>query len=204
MTTVRPAGPHGLLVECADTASATALFRHVQRRRAVGDLDVRDVIPGAETVLLDGVADRDAVARLAYSWAPSPEEYPEDREVTVEVRYDGPDLDQVAEELSMSVDALKALHMSSTFTAAFSGFMPGFAYMEGFPRPVRRHSEARTEVPAGAVGLAADYCGIYPRSTPGGWKLIATMVDPERLWDERHEPAALIYPGTRVRFEEVQ
>lgn len=68
----------------------------------------------------------------------------------------------------------------------------------GPPWDVPRRAEPRTAVPAGAVGLAARYCGIYPRESPGGWQLIgrsdAVLFDPDR------EPPALLTPGTRVRF----
>ncbi|MYS53764.1 carboxyltransferase domain-containing protein, partial [Streptomyces sp. SID6013] len=55
-------------------------------------------------------------------------------------------------------------------------------------------------VPAGAVALAGPYSAVYPRATPGGWQLIGTMPDPRPLWDPARERAALLTPGTRVRF----
>ncbi|WP_025272696.1 5-oxoprolinase subunit B family protein [Haloglycomyces albus] len=202
MVTVLPAGAEGLLVECADSSEATAMYQHLQRERAVGNLDARDVIPGARSVLLDGVDDRDGLAQIARAWRPVPEDEPEPRHVTIPVVYDGPDLELVAQDLNVSVAKLIELHRNTVFTAAFAGFMPGFAYLEGFPHSVARHGEPRTHVPAGAVGLAAQYCGVYPRATPGGWKLIATMTRPETLWNENREPTALITPGTTVQFEE--
>src|SRR5699024_9861714 len=42
----------------------------------------------------------------------------------------------------------------------------------GPPWEVPRRAEPRTAVPVGAVGLASRYCGIYPRSSPGGWQLL--------------------------------
>ena len=44
----------------------------------------------------------------------------------------------------------------------------------------------------------ARYTGVYPRSSPGGWQLIGTT--DAVLWDPAREPAALLAPGTRVRF----
>jgi KipI family sensor histidine kinase inhibitor len=63
---------------------------------------------------------------------------------------------------------------------------------------VPRRSAPRTSVPAGSVALAGAYTGIYPRPSPGGWQLIGTTDVP--LWDMEREPAALLTPGTRVRF----
>ena len=63
-----------------------------------------------------------------------------------------------------------------------------------------RRDSARTAVPAGAVGLAGDYSGVYPRESPGGWQLIGhTTVQP---WDLDRDPPALLVPGLRVRFVE--
>jgi allophanate hydrolase subunit 1 len=57
-------------------------------------------------------------------------------------------------------------------------------------------------VPAGAVGLAGEFSGIYPRSSPGGWQLIGrTEVE---LFDVHRDPPALLQPGMRVRFEAIQ
>ncbi|WP_237552800.1 carboxyltransferase domain-containing protein, partial [Streptomyces sp. SID5789] len=53
-------------------------------------------------------------------------------------------------------------------------------------------------VPAGSVALAGPYTGVYPRSSPGGWQLIGTT--DAVLWDHTRVPAALLSPGTRVRF----
>src|SRR5699024_275822 len=68
----------------------------------------------------------------------------------------------------------------------------------GPPWEVPRRAEPRTAVPVGAVGLASRYCGIYPRSSPGGWQLIGRSDAP--LFDPDREPPALLTPGTRVRF----
>jgi allophanate hydrolase subunit 1 len=53
-------------------------------------------------------------------------------------------------------------------------------------------------VPAGSVGLAGEFTGVYPTASPGGWRLLGrTDLD---LWQpDRDEPATLP-PGTRVRF----
>jgi allophanate hydrolase subunit 1 len=53
-------------------------------------------------------------------------------------------------------------------------------------------------VPAGTVALADQFTGIYPRDSPGGWRLIGhTSVV---LWDVHREPPAYLLPGDRVRF----
>ena len=53
-------------------------------------------------------------------------------------------------------------------------------------------------MPAGSVGLADTWCGVYPTTSPGGWLLLGTT--DAVLWDAVREPPALLAPGTRVRF----
>jgi KipI family sensor histidine kinase inhibitor len=83
---------------------------------------------------------------------------------------------------------------------AFCGFTPGWAYLSGLPEEltVPRLPTPRTKVPAGSLGLADRYAGIYPTASPGGWRLVGrtdvTLFDPERT------PPALLVPGTRVRL----
>jgi allophanate hydrolase subunit 1 len=48
------------------------------------------------------------------------------------------------------------------------------------------------------VGIAAEYTGVYPRSSPGGWRLLGHTDAP--LWDTSRTPPALLTPGTTVRF----
>ena len=81
------------------------------------------------------------------------------------------------------------------------GFAPGFAYLDAFerPMPVPRRASARTRIPAGSVGLAGEYSGIYPTASPGGWQLIGTTE--VMLWAADREPPALLTPGTVVHFE---
>ena len=61
-----------------------------------------------------------------------------------------------------------------------------------------RLDDPRSSVPAGSVGLAGEFTGVYPSSSPGGWQVIGTTT--ATLWDESREPPALLAPGTRVRF----
>jgi KipI family sensor histidine kinase inhibitor len=93
-----------------------------------------------------------------------------------------------------------ARHLATEFRVAFCGFAPGFGYLTGLPAElaVPRLATPRPRVPAGSVGLAGAYTGIYPSASPGGWLLIGRT--DVVLFDVAADPPALLGPGARVRF----
>ncbi|MER5528995.1 allophanate hydrolase subunit 1 [Streptomyces sp. NPDC002677] len=193
-------GDDALLVEVGSGAEAQALHAELSRRRAEGSLRVREIVPAARTVLLDGLDDptRWAAELAAAEIPPTP---PRVRAaIELPVRYDGPDLAEVAAHWRVPEREVARIHADIEFTVAFCGFAPGFGYLTGLPAryDVPRRATPRTAVPAGAVALAGPYTGVYPRSSPGGWQLIGTTE--AVLWDHARVPAALLTPGARVRF----
>jgi KipI family sensor histidine kinase inhibitor len=165
---------------------------------------VQEIVPGARTVLLDGVADPLLVAGQLADWSPRATDLPSGPLVEVPTIYDGADLAEVARHWSVGEEAAVAIHAGVEFEVAFCGFAPGFAYLTGLPPPLQvpRRSTPRPSVPAGSVALADEYCGIYPRASPGGWLLIGrTELD---VWDETRRDPALLTTGTRVRFVPVR
>ncbi|MFE5302137.1 allophanate hydrolase subunit 1 [Streptomyces sp. NPDC056632] len=197
-------GERGLLVELASGEATEAFHAELLRRRAEGALPaVREIVPAARTVLLEGVAGPDRLADELRSWDVPALHARVAASVTVPVRYDGPDLAEVAALWDVSVEAAVRIHTETAFRVAFCGFAPGFGYLTGLgPRhEVPRRATPRTAVPAGSVALAGPYTGVYPRSSPGGWQLIGRTETV--LWDTAREPAALLSPGTRVRFTAV-
>jgi KipI family sensor histidine kinase inhibitor len=195
-----PVGDSALLVEVSSGEEAEALHAELLRRRAEGLLTVREIVPAARTVLLDGLAEPGRVAaELTASETPAAAPRAE-RVVELPVRYDGPDLDAVAAQWEVPAHQVPRIHAATEFRVAFCGFAPGFGYLTGLPTHyhVPRRDTPRTAVPAGSVALAGPYTGVYPRSSPGGWQLIGTT--DAVLWDHARVPAALLSPGTRVRF----
>jgi KipI family sensor histidine kinase inhibitor len=198
---VLPYGESALLVECGadEVASVTAALA------GLGDVEL---VPAARTVLvrapgrLEAVRDQ-VMALLDQPLPPVPA--PTARQtVIVPVRYDGPDLAEVAALTGLGVREVVEAHTGRPWRVAFGGFAPGFAYLAGGdPRlVVRRRSSPRTTVPQGAVGLAGPYSGVYPRSSPGGWQLIGST--DLLLWDAARTPPALLAPGWWVRFVELR
>ena len=168
--------------------------------------DLVELVPAARTVLAavrPGSGGLAAVRRaLPAELAGQPRRDP--REARIPVQYDGPDLETVARTAGLSIDQAIELHASATYSVAFCGFAPGFGYLVGLPEPLRqaRLDKPRTSVPAGAVGVAGEFTGVYPRSSPGGWRLLGHT--DAVLFDASREPAALLAPGDQVRFEVIR
>ncbi|MEU0967098.1 allophanate hydrolase subunit 1 [Streptomyces sp. NPDC005917] len=200
---IRPAGRHALLIELPDAERTGAFHAELLRLRAAGTLPpVEEIVPGARTVLLDGVADPEGLTRRLADWDMPAQAADNRGTIEIPVRYDGPDVADVAVLWGIGADEVAARHSSYTYSVAFCGFAPGFGYLTGLPPQlhVPRRDTPRTRVPAGAVALAGPYSAVYPRATPGGWQLIGTMPDPAPLWDLARDEPALLTPGTRVRF----
>ena len=190
-----PSGPRAVLAEFDSIAEVVAAATAWRRAMPAG---VIDVVPAARTVLVvhDGTLDT-ALLTPAGAGLPAAVDAPT---VTLDVVYDGDDLGEVAARCGLSVQGVIDAHSGALYTVAFCGFMPGFSYLLGLPPVLHlpRLSTPRTRVPAGAVAIAAEFAGVYPRQSPGGWHLLGHT--DALLWDDDREPAALLPPGTNVRF----
>ncbi|MEV7428918.1 allophanate hydrolase subunit 1 [Nocardioides sp. NPDC092400] len=191
---MRSVGPSAVLVEVEGAAAALALATWARRR----GVPAVEVVPAAETVLFDGTEPA-ALERVLAEWSPTAEP-PAGDLVEVPVTYDGDDLELVAEHWGTSVAGVVERHAALTFVSSFCGFAPGFAYLAGLPEElaVPRLDSPRPRVPAGSVALAGTWCGVYPTTSPGGWRVLGRTGT--ALWDAGREPPALLAPGTRVRF----
>ncbi|ORT55111.1 5-oxoprolinase subunit PxpB [Streptomyces sp. CB03238] len=194
-------GERALLVELDSGEETEAFHAELLRRRAAGALPaVTEIVPAARTVLLDGVEEPGRLAAVVAGWEVEPLHARVDPAVEIPVRYDGPDLPDVAALWGVTPEEVARIHSAAEFRVAFCGFAPGFGYLTGLPAAyeVPRRATPRTAVPAGSVAMAGPYTGVYPRASPGGWRLIGTT--DAVLWDPARDPAALLSPGTRVRF----
>lgn len=205
---VLPFGDRAVLAEFDSLEEAMGAFRALEAARAPG---VIELVPAARTVLVRVEPARMPLtaARQWLETSPLDSDVPEPgASATIPVRYDGPDLAPTAGLLGVSTTELVSRHSGTTWRCAFIGFAPGFAYLVDIDAGTRaglevpRRATSREVVPAGSVGLAGEFTGIYPRSSPGGWQLIGTT--DAVLFDPDREPPALIVPGTTVRFEVVE
>ena len=203
MTRFLRCGREALLVEVDDLDAALALYAALRTAALPG---VVDLVPAARTVLIrldPAVTSPAAVQRATAELEIGGRRPTGAGTVEIPVRYDGPDLAEVAKRTGLRPDEVIALHTGSRWTAAFAGFAPGFGYLTGGdPRlDVPRRDSPRARIPAGSVGLAGRFSGVYPSDSPGGWQLIGSTT--QRMWDlDRPEPALLV-PGVEVIFKAV-
>jgi KipI family sensor histidine kinase inhibitor len=195
--TALPAGERALLLEVPGTEEA---LRVAQRLKDACP-ELTDVVPGHRSVLaIWGTVPGTDLAALAAEELAVPGTAVPGTKVEIAVTYDGPDLAAVAAQTGVSPEEVITRHTAADYLVGFIGFAPGFAYLVGGdPRlAVPRRAEPRERVPAGSVGIAGPYTGIYPRESPGGWQLLGhtdtVMFDPKRA------PPACLAPGDRVRL----
>ena len=202
---VRPLGEAAL---CCAVDGAIAL-EHQQRIWQLGAAlaqteGVLGLIPGMNnlTLTFDPLCTEAAALEQAAIalWAKPLQPQQAGRQVEIPVRYDGPDLADVARHCGLSPAEVVRRHTQPEYVVYFIGFQPGFAYMGGLDEALHtpRRAEPRVAVPAGSVGIGGAQTGIYPLVTPGGWQLIGRTALP--LFDPQAEPPTLLAPGDRVRF----
>ena len=200
--TVLDYGDQALLLQFDSTAEVLAWAAALRETAMPG---VLDIVPAARTVLLklDGPRRQSAIRRRLRELRVTPDAVstaPSGEPTVIDVVYDGADLAEVADRTGLTTAQVIEAHSATPWQVGFCGFAPGFAYLVGGdPRlVVPRRSEPRSAVPAGAVGLAGEFTGIYPRRSPGGWQLIGhTDVV---LWDIDRPNPALLTPGMWVQF----
>ncbi len=126
-----------------------------------------------------------------------------DREVVLDVVYDGDDLAHVAGAAGLSSRRRGRPPLGCDVPLRLLWVRAGFAYLSGLDQRLHlpRRATPRTSVPAGSVAIAGPYTAVYPSASPGGWHLLGHT--DATLWDLDADPPALITPGTTVRFNPI-
>jgi KipI family sensor histidine kinase inhibitor len=204
-------GDAAVLLQFDSTAEVLAWADVVRDADLLG---VVDIVPASRTVLikLDGPRYQGVARQQLSKLRLAPESLKQAAapidgraDVVIDVVYDGADLGEVAELTGLTPREVVAAHTQTPWRVAFAGFAPGFGYLVGGDERLKvpRRSEPRTKVPIGAVGLAGEFSGVYPRESPGGWQLIGhTSEEQAALWDVDRDPPALLTPGQWVQFRE--
>lgn len=207
---IRAAGDSALVLRLGDTIDpvingrALDIAGHLRERQ---DPAVRDVVVGyaSVTVYFDPLVIEPAVVQ---EWMRQAERSarasrPASRRIAIPTVYGGeagPDLPEVAAFASCSEDEVIARHSAREYRVYLLGFLPGFPYMglvdDRIAMP--RRDSPRPRVPAGSVGIAGRQTGVYPTTSPGGWRLIGRTE--AVLFDSGRAEPAWLRPGDTVRF----
>lgn len=208
------ASDHSLLVTFGDGISRT---HHLDVRRLFLLLQ-SDLVPGIRNI-------HPAYSSLLISFDPlkiPPVEFeayirelvnridsiqlPPSRQIEIPVCYGrefGIDIDEVAAHNHLSIDEVIKYHSSTEYLVYFLGFSPGFPYLGDLPKQIAtpRLSTPRVKVPHGSVAIGGSQTGIYPISSPGGWRIIGRT--PLRLFRPEQNPPTFLQMGDIVRFRQI-
>ena len=203
---VEPVGDDALSVRTDEPRDVTEARAALLR----ADAAFLEVVPtaGRLTVVFDPAALPRPVAagRLSRAArAPVEAEAPNVPALVLPVRYDGEDLDRVAEAAGLSAASVVEAHAGAAYVVDMLGFTPGFAYLGGLPDAlagVARLPSPRLRVPGGSVGVAGGRTGVYALAGPGGWPLIGRTQ--ARLFTPDAPTPFVLTPGRAVRFEPVR
>jgi KipI family sensor histidine kinase inhibitor len=201
------AGDRALLVTISSTidpavlAEVLSLERALQERRPQGLISTVTAYGSLLCHYDPAVIDRDRLAGEIRTFEGRLDSSaPTGSVVDVPVRYDGPDLADVAAKTNLSGAAVIESHAGREYLVYCVGFAPGFTYCGALDERLTlpRRASPRTRVTAGSVGIARSQTGIYAVESPGGWNLIGRT--DMRLFDPAADPPARFKPGDRLRF----
>jgi len=130
----------------------------------------------------------------------------EQKIVTIPVYYGkevGLDLELLAQEKNLSIEAIIDLHVKETYGVYAIGFAPGFAYLGQINEALAtaRLASPRKAVPKGSVSIADRQTAVYPTKSPGGWKILGRT--PTAMFDASYQGLSLVHVGDLVRFEAI-
>jgi KipI family sensor histidine kinase inhibitor len=207
--TIRPASDRSLLISFGDQITPEA---NLEVRRLTHALEgaraVLNLHPAFASLLIDfdpRLRTHGEIEQLVCEKMASADARQEEAARTVEIPVAfggdaGPDLEDVGRHTGLAPEAVVERFCAADFTVSFVGFSTCFPYLGGLPPELAtpRLSAPRKHVPAGSVAIGGSQGGIYPLTSPGGWRLIGRTG--LRLFDPAATPPPLLRMGDRVRF----
>jgi len=163
---------------------------------------VRDVHPVFATIAVTwdpARIDRDDVERWIRAAEPVPPASP--RSLRVPVRYDGPDLPDIAAATGLDVAEVIARHAAPDYEVVSSGALPGQPFLAPNDELLRlpRRPSPRVLLPTRSIAIAMHLTTVYPAAAPGGWNIVGTSLRP--FYDPHAAEPFLVAAGDRVRLE---
>jgi KipI family sensor histidine kinase inhibitor len=208
---IRPVGDAAVLGVLGDAIDLPTVARAWSLAAAINEtmkVGILDVVPSYASVLVRFDPFRVDLPRVIAGMRGASERVRKSaagpkRRLTIRACFGGEhgvDFEQTAMDLGMREARLRDMFCAADYRVAFLGFSAGFPYLVGLPPSlnVARLRSPRPRVPEGSVAIAAGQCGIYPRSTPGGWRLLGRTL--ARLFDAELSWPALFRPSDAVRF----
>lgn len=206
-----PLGDCGLLIRFAESLSDAANAAAIgfgRRAIAAGLPGVTEVVPNLVSVLLRydprqvGFDRLAGEVRLLLSAPAEPAAAGANH--LVPVRFDGDDLDEVAQQLGMDPATFVATHNAGPLRVLATGFAPGFVYcgLHAEPMRVARRAAVRPRVPGGTVLFAAGQTAITSTPIPTGWHVIGHTAFCN--FDASARPPTQLAAGDTVRFETLE
>jgi len=168
---------------------------------------VREAVPGITNLTLlfeDIPVNPERVLHdLVALWDEGRRKQTEGRLMEIAIIYGGkggPHLQEAAAMTGLSIDELIHRHAAPEYTVFALGSHAGYCYLGGLdPRlETPRRKVPLPRLPGGSLSMAGLQTGISASTGPSGWNTIGTA--DVRFFDPFREPAALLFPGDRIRF----
>jgi len=211
----RPYGRNGLLLDFAEKPDDWAFqkrLRIVEALTAKPPAQLVEFVPGFTNLLLEfAVLGGEPLEELARQTeelieANTRQKVPLGGVKKIPVKYDGPDLQRVADHNGISVEKVIKFHSETVYKVHLLGFAPGFPYLGELHHKLctPRLASPRARVAPGSVAIGGQHTGIYTVESPGGWNIIGHAE--QKLFDlslrapESEERAFFLRPGDQVRF----
>lgn len=191
-------------------------LKHQQRFWALADEaatwpGVCEAVPGMTnlTLLLDQVPEEidDLARKLDVLWHTGICKPVKGKLLEIDISYGGsggPHLTEVSEITGLTIDEVVRIHAAPEYTVYAVGSHAGYCYLGGLDTRLEtpRRKVPLARLPGGSLSIAGQQTGVSASAGPSGWNTIGaarvTFFDPTR------NPAALLMPGDRIRFNPVE
>lgn len=113
------------------------------------------------------------------------------------------DLEEVAKINNLSVEEVIEIHTLTEYLVYSIGFLPGFAYMGEVDEKIAtpRVANPRAKLPKGSVSIADNQAAIYPKESPGGWRVLG--ITPLEMFDLDYDGFSYLKVGDRVKYRAI-